>query len=148
MIAALRAATNSMDEAEVTQEGRVLFITPTLHGQIQDLDTTKSREVLSRFSQTVLVPQTRFYTAIDQLDGTTTGEEAGGFAKDALGKNINFMVIHPEAVLQYTKHAVPKVIAPEANPDADAWIYAYRAYGLADAYENKVKAIYLHQATA
>src|SRR5699024_3186553 len=44
VIAALRAATNTMDENEVPMEGRQLFITPTLHGMIQDLDTTKSRE--------------------------------------------------------------------------------------------------------
>ena len=71
VITALRAATTKMDEDEVPTEDRVLFITPTLHGLIQDMDTTKSREVMSRFSSVVLVPQSRFYTAITLYDGKT-----------------------------------------------------------------------------
>lgn len=144
VIKALRAATDKMDEDEVPTENRILFITPTLHGMIQDLDTTKSKEVLSRFSFAVLVPQSRFYTAIDLKDGSTTGEEAGGFAKATAGKDINFMVIHKPALLQYTKHTVNKIISPEANQDSDGWMFFYRAYGLADAYDNKLAGIYLH----
>lgn len=81
VIQALRAAADKMDEDEVPEESRHLFITPTLLGLIQDMDTTKSKEVLSRFASITKVPQSRFYTAIDQLDGTTTGETAGGYRK-------------------------------------------------------------------
>ena len=69
VISALRTATNEMDEDEVPMENRILFITPTLHGMVQDLDTTKSREVMSQISQVVLVQQTRFYTAIHLYHG-------------------------------------------------------------------------------
>ena len=145
VISALRAATTKMDEDEVPMEGRLLFITPTLKGLVEDMDTTKSREVMGRFSQLVLVPQTRFYTAIDLQDGTTSGEEAGGFIKNTTsGKDINFMVIHKPALLQYTKHTVNKIIAPEQNQTSDGWMFFYRAYGLADAYDNKLAGIYLH----
>lgn len=144
VVAALRAATSKMDEDEVPMEGRILFITPTLDGMVKDLDTTKSREVYSRFSEIVLVPQTRFYTAIELKDGSTEGEEKGGYTKAVGGRDLNFMVIDPKALLQYPKHVIPKIIAPENNSDADAWIYAYRNYGLADAYENKVAGIYAH----
>ena len=57
---------------------------------------------------------------------------------------INFMVIHKPALLQYPKHTVNKVISPDANQDSDGWLFFYRAYGLADVYENKVAGIYLH----
>lgn len=144
VITALRTATNKMDEDEVPMEGRYLYITPTLDGMIQDLDTTKSREVMSRFAGKVLVPQTRFYTAIDLKDGTTEGEEAGGFAKATAGKDINFMVFHKPALLQYTKHTVTKVVSPADNQTSDGWKFFYRSYGLVDAYENKVAGIYLH----
>ena len=40
---------------------------------------------------------------------------------------------------------VPKIVSPEQNQAADAWIFGYRSYGLADAYDNKVKGIYLHK---
>lgn len=143
VVTALRAAANKMDEDEVPYEERYLFITPTLKGMIEDLDTTKSKEVLARFSQVIPVPQTRFYTAIDLKSGKDT-ETAGGYAKNAEGKDINFMVIHKPAVMQYNKHIAPKVVTPEANQDADAWKFGYRKYGLADVYENKVAGIYLH----
>lgn len=144
VISALRTAANTMDEAEVPAEQRILFITPTLYGLVADLDTSKSKEVLAKFSQVVEVPQTRFYTAIDLLDGTTQDEEAGGYAKASGGKDINFLVVHQPATLQYTKHTVNKVISPELNQDADAWMFFYRAYGLVDVYDNKVAGIYCH----
>ena len=146
VIGALRTATSTMDEAEVPMENRILYITPTLYGLVQDMDTSKSREVLGRFSKVVLVPQTRFYTAIDLNDGTTSGEEAGGYAKASGGKDINFMVIEKSAVLQYPKHIVNKVISPELNQDSDKWLFFFREYGLADVYDNKVAGIYLHKA--
>ena len=144
VIAALRAATTAMDEAEVPYEDRYLFITPTLDGLVQDMDTAKSKEVMSRFAQKVLVPQTRFYTAIDLKDGTTGGEEAGGYAKATEGKDINFIAIHKPAIMQYSKHTVNKVISPELNQTSDGWKFFYRSYGLEDVYENKVAGIYLH----
>lgn len=151
VITALRAATTKMDEDEVPMENRILFITPTLDGLIQDMDTSKSREVLSRFSQKILVPQSRFYTAITLYDGKTdtsssngVNQKVGGYVKATTGKDINFMVIHKPALLQYTKHTVSKVISPAENQMADAYKFPYRAYGLADVYENKVAGIYLH----
>lgn len=144
VVAALRKATNMMDESEVPMEDRILFITPTLHGLIQDMDLVNSREVLSRFSQLVTVPQTRFYTAIQQKDGTTSGETGGGYAKAEGGQEINFMVVHKAAVIQFPKHISPKVVSPEMNPDADAWKFGYRQVSVAQVYENKVAGVYVH----
>lgn len=156
VISALRAGTNKMDEDEVTYERRYLFITPTLKGLIDDLDNTKSKEVLSRFEQVILVPQIRFYTAIDMLDGKSSGETKGGYKRhakgsetgDTNGADINFMIIQKDAVMQYNKHIAPKVVTPEQNQTADAWKFGYRKYGLADVYENKVAGIYLHHKAA
>lgn len=145
VIAALRTATSAMDEAEVPMEDRHLFITPTLLGLVEDLDTNKSKEVLSRFATITKVPQTRFYSAIKLNDGTTLGEEAGGYVKASGAVDLNFEIIHKPAVLQFTKHAVPKIISPEQNQDADAWKYGYRNYGLCDTYENKAAGIYVHK---
>ncbi|MCM1506611.1 MAG: hypothetical protein NC177_05685 [Ruminococcus flavefaciens] len=139
---AITEANNVLDEAEVDTENRILFITPTLHNAIIALDTYKSKAMLESFSTVVKVPQTRFYTAIDLLDGKSSGEEIGGYKKATAGKNINFMIIDKSAVLQFTKHVVNKVIAPEDNQTADSWKFFYRAYGLTDVYENKVKGIY------
>lgn len=147
VLKALRAATDQMDEDEVPQEQRYLYITPTLYGMIQDLDTTKSREVLQNFAKVVKVPQTRFYTAITQRSGNAadgTDAAAGGYAKADDAKEINFMIIHKPAVIQYTKHVAPKIIEPASNQDADAYKFGYRNVGIADAYQNKRAGIYLH----
>lgn len=142
VVTALRTATNKMDEDEVPSEQRILFITPTLRGMLDDLDSYKSREVLSRFAQVIEVPQSRFNTKITLNDGTSSGKTAGGFT--TAGNDINFMIIHTPAVIQYPKHTVNKIITPEANQDSDGWMFFYRAYGLADAYENKAAGIYVH----
>ena len=145
VIAALRKATSDMDEAEVPMEDRHLFITPTLLGLVEDMDTTKSKEVLARFASITKVPQTRFYSAIELLDGKSPSEEKGGYKKADGAADLNFEIIHKPATLQFTKHAVPKVISPELNQDADAWKYGYRNYGLCDTYENKAAGIYVHK---
>lgn len=145
VLAALVTAQSKMDEDEVPYENRILFITPTLYNMVNAVDTNKSKEVLSSFSKIQKVPQTRFYTVIDLLDGTSDNELAGGYKKNATsGKDINFMVIHKDALLQYPKHTVNKVVSPEENQTDDGWMFFYRAYGLADVYENKVAGIYLH----
>jgi len=145
VIAAIAAAADGMDNDEVPASERYLFITPTLLGLVRDLDTTKSKEVLAQFAGVVKVPQSRFYTAIDQKDGTTAGEEAGGYAKASGAKDINFMIVHKPAVIQFEKHVVPKIVTPEQNQSADAWKFGYRNVSIADGYENKVKGIYLHK---
>lgn len=146
VIAAISAAVDGMDNDEVPQDQRYLFITPTLLGLVRDMDTTKSKAVLDQFAGVVKVPQTRFYTAIDQLDGTTASEEAGGYAKASGAKNINFMIIHKPALIQFEKHVAPKIVTPEQNQSADAWKFGYRNVSIADVYDNKVKGIYLHKA--
>lgn len=144
VIEALRAAVNKFDEDEVPLDQRYLFITPTLLGMVQDLDTIKSREVLQNFAAIQKVPQTRFYTAIEQKDGKSSGEESGGYAKAADAKDIGFMLIHKPALIQYEKHVAPKIITPEQNQNADAYIFGYRNVGIADTYKNKLAGIYMH----
>lgn len=144
VIEALRNAHAEMDDAEVPMENRILFITSALKGAVDDLDTTSSRAAMDLATSVIVVPQTRFYTAIKQYDGTSDGQEDGGYAKAASGANINFMLIHKDAVIQYQKHVMPKVITPEQNQDADAWKFGYRNVGIADVYANKLAGIYCH----
>lgn len=158
VIAALRVGTQTLDEAEADMNDRYLFITPTLYGLIEDMDTTKSRAVLSRFAGVITVPQTRFYSGIALLDGTTSGEEAGGYIKReadaeavppvAAGKNLNFLIVSKSSVLAYSKHVVSKIITPELNQTGDAWKYGYRSYGITEVYDNKVSGIYAHTYTS
>ena len=141
VIAALRAATTAMDEKEVPTEDRVLFITPTLKGIVDDLDTTKSKEVFKRFGAVVEVPQTRFYTGIT----LNSGADAWGYTKAGSAVGINFLAVSKSAVVQAKKLALPKIFTPDENQTKDAWKFQYRLYHDAMAYENKVDGIYVHK---
>ncbi len=142
-LSALLTAKSVMDEDEVPEENRYLYATPTLLNSVMALDTTKSREILSHFAVKKAVPQSRFYTEIDLLDGKTSGEELGHYKKAEAGKDINFMIIHKPAIIKFDKHIASNIISPENNPNADAYICKYRKYGLVDVYKNKVAGIYL-----
>jgi hypothetical protein len=140
-IAAIRVGVTKLDDNEVPPEGRFLFITPTLLGQIEDLKTDESRAVLAGLT-VVKVPQSRFYTAITQDAGATAS--AGGYTKADGAADINFMLVSNTAPVIFTKHLVSDILDPAVNPDADAWVMKYRSYGLAEVLENKIGGIYVH----
>lgn len=140
---ALLEAKNTMDNDEVPEEGRILYATPVLLNGLMALDTYKSKEILSCYAIKKAVPQSRFYTAIDLLDGKSADEEVGHYKKAASAKDINFMIIHKPALIKHDKHVVSDIIPASANPNADADIIKYRKYGIVDVYKNKKAGIYL-----
>ena len=144
VVNALSTAVGAMDDAEVTSEGRILYITPTLHRMIMDMDTNKSRAVLDSFEKVVKVPQGRFNTQITLNDGVSEGQTAGGYK--ATGSNINFLIIEKSAIVQFTKTATPKIVEPADNQDADAYIYGYRITAVNQVYKNKAAGVYVHTA--
>lgn len=62
--------------------------------------------------------------------------------QETSGREINFMIIHPTAILQGVKRTVSPVLAPDA--DYDSYRVSNRVYGIHEVYDNKVKGIYLH----
>lgn len=139
---AIAAVYDEMTNSEVPESDRHLRITSTLLGMVRDMDTYKSKELLSKFASIKTVPQNRFYTAIDLLSGKDAdGERIGGYKKAETGVDINFMIIHKPALLQYTKHNKMKVFTPDQDQDGDNYKWLYRLYGLNDNYENKVAGI-------
>lgn len=141
-IAALRTGTQQMDDAEVPAENRVLFITPLLMGLIEDMDTIKSKAVLSRFSDIITVPQSRFMTEVTLLDGRSPGETSGGFVRGEDGTDINFMIVHKSSLICFTKHAVSKVITPEQNQTSDSWKFGFRTAGYCTVMPGKSYGVY------
>lgn len=93
-----------------------------------------------------------YYTQSNGTYSAVTGDSAPTFAANtyykktaSAAKDINFMVIEKSAVIQYPKHTVNKIVSPEENQFDDSWLFFFRAYGLADVYENKAAGIYLHR---
>ena len=152
IIAAIDDASAEMDENEVPQEGRVLFVNSDLKpilskallrqwGSEDELNT-----VINGYNnmKIIYVPKTRFYTKITLNDGSS----AWGYAKDGTdGKAINFMMIHPTAVVQANKFAMPKIFTPDENQKMDAWLFQFRLYHDAFVYDNKVKGVYVSERT-
>jgi len=156
IVAAIDAADTAMSDAEVPHEGRVLFVSEAgyaaLKGKItrfiENAEGNINREVeVFDDMRVIRVPKNRFNTAITLYDGSTSGQTAGGYIVPAsTSYPINFMIVHPSAVVQIVKHVVPRLFSPQQNLDADAWKYDYRIYHDCFVLDNKVKGIYLHRA--
>lgn len=151
IIKALDDAKLELDKDEVPAEGRLLYISDNC---LNLLESKVSRFLgnenavdkrVTKYSgmEVIMVPQTRFYKGITLDDGATV--DAGGYSKTvSTGKDINFMIIHPTAVLQVAKHDSLKVFTPEQNQTTDGWLMQYRLYHDAFVYANKLNGIYLH----
>ena len=151
-----------MDDAEVPEEGRIIFVTPTIfkflkqsdqlsrYFNVQEGGPKVNRNIIELEDATIVkVPQARFYSQITLYDGTTAGQEAGGYIKTATtGRDLNFLIIHPSAVLGIKKHVRPRIFDPETNQTADAWKFDYRIYHDLFVPDNKVDGIYAHNAAS
>ena len=150
--ALVQTAEQQLDDDEVPYEGRILFASPKAYAGLKSKITryvaNSDREINTNFEyfddmRVIRVPQNRFYTAIT-LAAASASSDAGGYSKATGAKDINFMIVHPSAVLKVMKHYVPRMFNPEQVYTADAFVMNMRYAALADAYDNKVKGIYLH----
>lgn len=128
-VASIDAASVALDNAEVPYEGRILFVSPATYGLLKggitrmimngESDVNYAIEMYNDM-RVIRVPQGRFQTAIT-LNAPTTSSGAGGFAPASGATAINYMIVHPSAVLQVMKHYAARVFSPEQNIEADAW---------------------------
>jgi hypothetical protein len=138
VVKALRAASSKMDEDEVPTESRILLITPTNKGLVDDLDTTKSKKVLEKFATIIEVPQARMISAITLNDGT----ESYGFKKAEGAKNVNFVVVEKKAYVCALQQFI-KYFDPDSDQEGDSHVFKYRNNNLyGHCYENKLAGIY------
>lgn len=152
ILEAIMTAEGVLSENEVPEEGRILYITPTAFNLLKQVAGTRvvpanGSEVNYNFPtfdgmKVVQVPQARFKSAV-QYNTTTQAIEATSSAV-----NINFMIVHPSAVVATAKHAKLRVFDPDTNQQADAYKFDYRIYHDLFVYENKVAGIYVHKVAA
>lgn len=147
----IQAGEAALDDKEVPYEGRILFVNPYIYAYLkQDItrytengDPNVNGEVEMYDGMRVIrVPSGRFNTQVT-LAAPTTNSSAGGYS--ATGVDINFMIVHPSAVLQVVKHQIPRVFSPEVNQEADAWKINYRIYHDCWVLANKTYGIYVHK---
>lgn len=140
-----------MGDAEVPTEGRILFVSEKAYAGLKSKitrylrnegDVNRNVEMYNDM-EVVRVPKGRFNTAVTLYDGTANF----GFAPTAGGYPINFLIVHPSAVLPIVKHDIVKVFSPDENQTADAWKFQIRIYHDLFVLDQKVKGIYCHYDT-
>jgi len=123
----------AMDEAEVPQEGRILYVTPAVNKMLsQSSEFNRVMSVLddeSRVKRTVrmldevevvVVPTSRMKTAYDFSDG---------FVPASGARQVNMLLIAPSSVIAVNKHSYIKLWAPGTHTVGDGYLYQNRQYG-------------------
>ena len=140
-----------MGDAEVPTEGRILFVSEKAYAGLKakitrylrnEGDVSRNVEMYNDM-EVVRVPKGRFNTAVTLYDGTANF----GFAPTAGGYPINFMIVHPSAVLPVVKHEIVNIFSPDENQSADAWKVNIRLYHDIFVLDQKQKGIYCHYST-
>ena len=151
----IEAATEAMDADEVPDDGRIIFMSELCYNGLKNkVDRQLANEGMVNTNvesyngmRIIRVPQARFNTKITLHNGTTGGQEAGGFVVPAsTSYKINFLMVHPSSVVKVAKHVLPRIFTPQQYQQADAWKFDYRIYHDVFVEENKVKGVYLHRA--
>ena len=149
--ALITTAQAAMDDKEVPYEGRILFVNPTIYGYLKnditryvDNSATDINRTVEMYDtlRVIRVPSGRFNT-VCTLAAPTDASSTGGYT--AAGVDINFMIVHPSAVMQVIKHQIPRVFSPEVNQEADAWKINYRVYHDCWVLANHTYGIYVHK---
>ena len=131
-VQAIDLGTEKLDNAEVPYEGRILFVNPTMYKYLKAGITryTMNGEngidynvEMYNDMRVITVPAGRFNTAIT-LAQPSAHDGAGGYS--TTGSTINFMIIHPSAVMQSTVLYSPRIFSPEVFQEANAWAYDFR----------------------
>ena len=144
----------TLDDKEVPYEGRILFVNPTIYGYLKG-DITRFTEngdpnvngniEMYEDMRVIRVPSGRFNTQVT-LAQPTDASSTGGYT--ASGVDINFIIVHPSAVVQVIKHFAPRLFSPDTVFDADAWRANFRIVHDCFVLANKTYGIYVHKKAA
>ena len=152
-VAAIDLGTEKLDDAEVPYEGRILFVNPTMYRYLKAGITryTMNGEngidynvEMYNDMRVITVPSGRFNT-VCTLGQPTAHDGAGGYT--AAGSTINFMIVHPTAIMQAVKLAEPRIFSPAVVQQANAWQYDFRQYHGAWVKHQKANGIYVNAPT-
>lgn len=123
----------AMDEASVPEEGRILYVTPTVKKILktaEGVDRSINVSAQSGIDRRVhsldnveikSVPSARMKTLYNFTNGCVPAEGAG---------QINFILIHPSCVVCRDKYSYIKLFTPGTDSrTADGYLYQNRCYG-------------------
>ena len=132
-----------MDEAGVPEEGRILYVTPSMRKIVKEAEgiqrmmtvttpLTINRKVHSLDDVTIkMVPAARLKTKYDFTNGCVAATDA---------KQINWILIHNSCVVARDKYSYIKLFTPGTDSrTADGYLYQNRNYGDLFLLEKKVE---------
>ena len=131
-----------MDDAGVPEEGRILYVTPTMRKIVKEAEgiqrvvtvntpSTINRKVHSLDDVVIkMVPSARMKTKYDFTEGCVAASDA---------KQINWILIHTSCVVARDKYSYIKLFTPGTDSrTADGYLYQNRNYGDLFLLEKKV----------
>ena len=149
-VSAIDLGTEKLDDAEVPKEGRILFVNPTMYRLLKggitrmtlngEGDVNYNIEMYDEM-RIITVPKGRFNTALT-LAQPSAHDGAGGYT--TTGSTINFLIIHPSAVMQAVKLSEPRIFSPAVVQEADAWKFDFRQYHGCWVRHQKANGIYVN----
>ena len=127
-------AMSAMDDEGVPEDGRILYVTPTIkkmfknaEGIQRSLELTGNSGSINRMVHNLdnvkikPVPSGRMKTVYDYTDGCVASNTA---------KQMNFILVHPSCVVCRDKYSYIKIYTPGSDSrTADNYIYQNRQYG-------------------
>lgn len=92
----------------------------------------------------VKAPSKLLKTQFEFLDGTTSGQETGGFKAAAGALDINWLISTKDAPIAVSKTDKVRTFTPDTNQKADAWKVDYRKYHDLWVPASKLSSIYVN----
>lgn len=138
----LAEAFNKVRDAAGYDEELVCIVNSTVQAALESSSDLQRRLVLNDFKKGELTSKVqclngvpilpasdaRMKTAYEFYDGTTSGQEAGGFVPATNAKSIGFLVMPKKAAMLVKKTEQVRNFTPAQNLNADAWKSDYRVY--------------------
>jgi len=133
-----------MDEAEVPEEGRLLYLTATAYTLLKQADGL-TRTLAASGAQAIdrrvhqledvairKIPSVRMKTAYDFTED---------YKPAASARQMNMVLVHPSAVLACDKHSYIRLWEPGSHTQGDGYLYQNRKYGDLFVLQNRISAI-------
>lgn len=136
-----------MDEAEVPEEGRILYVTPTVRKILKSAAGLSRNINVGQPGQSI----TRLVSRLDEVEIVTVPsirmkssyDFTNGAVPDANAKQINMILVHPSAVIAPEKYDFVSLEEPSASTGGK-YLYYERVYWDVFILENKVGGVIIN----